>query len=46
MALALSIPVLAASLSFVTYTNLIPGFDVAVIFASVSLFQVRCILLF
>ena len=46
MALALSLPVLAATLSFVTYTNVTPGFDVAVIFASLSLFGVRIILLF
>ena len=46
MAMALSLPVLASTLGFVTYTNVTPGFDVAVIFSSLSLFQVRCILLF
>jgi ATP-binding cassette subfamily C (CFTR/MRP) protein 1 len=45
-ALAFSLPVLAATLAFVTYTHVVPGFDVAVIFASLSLFQARCILLF
>ena len=43
MAMALSLPVLASTLGFVTYTNVTPGFDVAVIFSSLSLFQVRCI---
>ncbi|KAF8071690.1 ABC protein [Lyophyllum atratum] len=38
-AFAYSIPVLAASLAFVTYTKVTEGFDVAVIFASLSLFQ-------
>ena len=37
--MAFSIPVLAATLAFVTYTNATKGFDVAVIFASLSLFQ-------
>ena len=41
--MAFSLPVLAASLAFVTYTHVTPGFDVAVIFASLSLFQVRSI---
>lgn len=45
-ALAFSLPVLAATLAFVTYTHVVPGFDVAVIFSSLSLFQARCILLF
>lgn len=40
VAFAFSIPVLAATLAFVTYTHVTPGFDVAVIFASLSLFQV------
>lgn len=39
IAMAFSIPVLAASLSFVAYTSLSSNFDVAVIFASFSLFQ-------
>ncbi|KAF9565380.1 ABC protein, partial [Agrocybe pediades] len=39
VAFAFSIPVLAATLAFVTYTHVTPGFDVAVIFASLSLFQ-------
>ncbi|KDR79020.1 hypothetical protein GALMADRAFT_244748 [Galerina marginata CBS 339.88] len=39
VAFAFSIPVLAATLSFVTYTHVTAGFDVAVIFASLSLFQ-------
>ena len=34
-----SVPVLAATLAFVTYTNTKNSFDVAVIFASFSLFQ-------
>ncbi|GLB40166.1 putative ABC protein [Lyophyllum shimeji] len=38
-AFAYSIPVLAATLAFVTYTETTQGFDVAVIFASLSLFQ-------
>ena len=38
-ALAFSLPVLAATLAFVTYTHAVPGFDVAVIFSSLSLFQ-------
>jgi len=46
VALAFSLPVLAASLAFVTYTHVTPGFDVAVIFSSLSLFQVRDFLLF
>lgn len=44
VAFAFSIPVLAATLAFVTYTHVTPGFDVAVIFASLSLFQVQQIL--
>lgn len=39
-AFAYSIPVLAATLAFVTYTKITETFDVAVIFASLSLFQV------
>ncbi|KAF8802448.1 P-loop containing nucleoside triphosphate hydrolase protein [Phlegmacium glaucopus] len=39
LALAFSLPVLAASLTFVTYTHVTPGFDVAVIFSSLTLFQ-------
>ncbi|KAH9481477.1 Multidrug resistance protein fer6 [Psilocybe cubensis] len=39
VAFAFSIPVLAATLAFVTYTHVKPGFDVAIIFASLSLFQ-------
>nr|CAD98883.1 ABC protein [Phanerodontia chrysosporium] len=39
IALAFSIPVLAATLSFVTYTGTAHNFNVAVIFASFSLFQ-------
>ncbi|PPQ77123.1 hypothetical protein CVT25_010817 [Psilocybe cyanescens] len=39
VAFAFSIPVLAATLAFVTYTHVKPGFDVAVIFSSLSLFQ-------
>ncbi|PPR03680.1 hypothetical protein CVT24_007801 [Panaeolus cyanescens] len=39
VALAFSIPVLAATLAFVTYTHVVEGFDAAVIFASLSLFQ-------
>ncbi|KAF8896584.1 P-loop containing nucleoside triphosphate hydrolase protein [Infundibulicybe gibba] len=38
-AFAYSIPVLAATLAFVTYTHTTEGFDVAVIFSSLSLFQ-------
>ncbi|KAG6864332.1 hypothetical protein C0991_010404 [Blastosporella zonata] len=38
-AFAYSIPVLAATLSFVVYTSTTAGFDVAIIFASFSLFQ-------
>ncbi|CAA7271099.1 unnamed protein product [Cyclocybe aegerita] len=37
-AIAFSIPVLAATLAFVTYTHVTRGFDVAVIFSSLSLF--------
>ncbi|TRM64247.1 P-loop containing nucleoside triphosphate hydrolase protein [Schizophyllum amplum] len=40
MAFAWSIPVLAATLAFVTYTSTHEGFDVAIIFASLSLFNV------
>ncbi|KAH8099948.1 ABC protein [Cristinia sonorae] len=39
LAFAFSIPVLAATLSFVTYTATSHEFDVAIIFASFSLFQ-------
>lgn len=39
-AFAYSIPVLAATLALVTYTRTTEGFNVAVIFASLSLFQV------
>ncbi|KIK67839.1 hypothetical protein GYMLUDRAFT_216120 [Collybiopsis luxurians FD-317 M1] len=38
-AFAYSIPVLAATLAFVTYTRTTAQFDVAVVFASLSLFQ-------
>ncbi|THV08675.1 P-loop containing nucleoside triphosphate hydrolase protein [Dendrothele bispora CBS 962.96] len=38
-AFAYSIPVLAATIAFVAYTSTTEGFDVAVIFASLSLFQ-------
>ncbi|KAJ7830376.1 hypothetical protein B0H13DRAFT_2433724 [Mycena leptocephala] len=40
IALAFSLPVLAATLAFVTYTETSKQFDVAVVFASFSLFQV------
>jgi hypothetical protein len=40
LAFAFSIPVLAATLAFVTYTLTAHKFDVAVIFASLNLFQV------
>ena len=43
MAMAFSLPVLASTLAFVVYTRVVPGFDVAVIFASLSLFQARFI---
>ncbi|KAF5334268.1 hypothetical protein D9758_015549 [Tetrapyrgos nigripes] len=39
LAFAYSIPVLAATIAFVTYTKTTEGFDVAVIFSSLSLFQ-------
>ncbi|KAH7925482.1 ABC protein [Leucogyrophana mollusca] len=39
LALAMSLPVLAATLAFVTYTLTAHDFNVAVIFASLSLFQ-------
>ncbi|KAI0073467.1 ABC protein [Panus rudis PR-1116 ss-1] len=39
IALAFSVPVLAATLAFVTYTSTSHGFDVAIIFSSFSLFQ-------
>nr|GAT50189.1 ABC protein [Mycena chlorophos] len=39
VALAFSLPVLASTLAFVTYTHVTPGFDIAVIFSSFSLFQ-------
>ncbi|KAJ4479332.1 ABC protein [Lentinula aciculospora] len=38
-AFAYSIPVLAATLAFVTYTKLSSEFDIAVVFSSLSLFQ-------
>lgn len=40
-AFAYSIPVIAASLAFVTYTSVTKEFDIAVVFSSFSLFQVR-----
>ena len=39
IAAAFSVPVLAATISFVTYTSTAHDFDVAIIFASLSLFQ-------
>ncbi|KAK7032833.1 ABC protein [Favolaschia claudopus] len=39
IALAFSLPVLASTLAFVTYTRTTSGFDVAIIFSSFSLFQ-------
>ncbi|EJD07137.1 ABC protein [Fomitiporia mediterranea MF3/22] len=39
IALAFSLPVLAATLAFVTYTKTTSSFDVAIIFSSLSLFQ-------
>ncbi|KAJ7513244.1 ABC protein [Mycena galericulata] len=39
IALAFSLPVLAATLAFVTYTETSKSFDVAVVFSSFSLFQ-------
>ncbi|KAF8183977.1 ABC protein [Pholiota molesta] len=39
VAAAFSLPVLAATLAFVTYTHVVAGFDVAIIFSSLSLFQ-------
>ncbi|EMD34176.1 CsMn25 [Gelatoporia subvermispora B] len=39
VAAAFSVPVLAATLSFVTYTKTSKSFDVAIIFSSLSLFQ-------
>lgn len=39
MALAFSLPVLASTLAFVTYTHVTAGFDIAIIFSSFSLFQ-------
>ncbi|KAJ7440231.1 ABC protein [Mycena latifolia] len=39
IAMAFSLPVLAATLAFVTYTETSQAFDVAVVFASFSLFQ-------
>ncbi|KAJ7510427.1 ABC protein [Mycena galericulata] len=39
MALAFSLPVLASTLAFVTYTRVTTGFDIAIIFSSFSLFQ-------
>ena len=40
IAFAYSIPVLAATVSFVTYTSTHKDFNVAIIFSSFSLFQV------
>ncbi|KAJ7824113.1 hypothetical protein B0H13DRAFT_2444703 [Mycena leptocephala] len=42
IALAFSLPVLAATLAFVAYTKTSKQFDVAVVFASFSLFQLVC----
>ncbi|KAJ7086116.1 ABC protein [Mycena belliarum] len=39
IALAFSLPVLASTLAFVTYTHVTAGFDIAIIFSSFSLFQ-------
>ncbi|KJA26268.1 hypothetical protein HYPSUDRAFT_36540 [Hypholoma sublateritium FD-334 SS-4] len=39
VAMAFSLPILAATLAFVTYTHVVAGFDVAIIFSSLSLFQ-------
>ncbi|KAJ7650716.1 ABC protein [Roridomyces roridus] len=39
IALAYSLPVLASTLAFVTYTRATAGFDIAIIFSSFSLFQ-------
>ncbi|KAF7327458.1 ABC protein [Mycena kentingensis (nom. inval.)] len=39
VAMAFSLPVLASTLAFVTYTRATAGFDIAIIFASFSLFQ-------
>ncbi|KAJ7500976.1 ABC protein [Mycena galericulata] len=39
IALAFSLPVLAATLAFVTYTETSKSFDVAIVFSSFSLFQ-------
>ncbi|KAF7375203.1 ABC protein [Mycena sanguinolenta] len=39
IALAFSLPVLASTLAFITYTRVIPGFNIAIIFSSFSLFQ-------
>ncbi|KAI0711948.1 P-loop containing nucleoside triphosphate hydrolase protein [Cerioporus squamosus] len=39
IAAAYSVPILAATIAFVTYTSTTKGFDVAIIFASLSLFQ-------
>jgi hypothetical protein len=41
MALAHTVPYLAATLAFITYTRVTNEFDVAVVFASLALFQVR-----
>lgn len=40
IAMSFSVPVLAATLAFVTYTNTTHSFDVAIIFSSFSLFQI------
>ncbi|KAJ6548467.1 ABC protein [Mycena capillaripes] len=39
IAVAFSLPVLASTLAFVTYTRVTSGFDIAIIFSSYSLFQ-------
>ncbi|KAJ7352413.1 ABC protein [Mycena albidolilacea] len=39
IAMAFSLPVLASTLAFVTYTRVTSGFDIAIIFSSFSLFQ-------
>ncbi|KAJ7203009.1 hypothetical protein GGX14DRAFT_652344 [Mycena pura] len=42
IAMTFSLPVFAATLAFVTYTEISKAFDVAVVFASFSLFQLLC----
>jgi ATP-binding cassette subfamily C (CFTR/MRP) protein 1 len=39
--MAFSVPILASTLAFVVYTETSKAFDVAIVFASFSLFQVR-----